>query len=516
MSDDASAPAVTAVAAVAAKQRRTIRDEVLRAQLRPVLALAAAAAALVVLLVLGQYGHVRMQSTNALDDLDAADLQTVLRQASTTQMPVLMRWVATYGLRLPRDESADVPDGHVRLPDGRLVPLNHLMCIVVDGSRIDPLDGRSQGAAPPAWLYAIAALPPDGWVRVPGTLGADEPGRWSALLIRLDDRRVAAIASPNFEMAPLDLLQLVAWFGLISAAGVGAFVALFLLVFRRRFAARSAARLSAPVERLAGAVRAAARAGDASCRVAPEGPVEVAALAQDFNDLQARLGQAISQREVLIASQRDLVASLSHELRTPLAVLRGHAEVLTREPASASAAGTMLRQIEDLHRLLSDLLDMARLESIEATLVCEDVPVQEVVDEMVQRFGAAGWRHGVLVRAGDAPPESAGAHADPRWLRQIAANLLSNAIRHTPPGGLVTVCAGVQGARVRLVVEDSGVGLAAGAIAHDVTGRGAGIGLRLVQRLAAAMQGSLHLEATAEGGTRAVVLLPRAARSSSG
>jgi signal transduction histidine kinase len=512
MSEDASAPAA---AAVAGKLPRTIRDEVLRAQLRPVLALAAAAAALVVLLVLGQYGWVRMQSTNALDDLDASDLQTVLRQASATQMPVLTRWVAAYGLRLPPDEAAGMDATHARLPDGRRVPMNHLMSIVVDGLRVDPLDGRPLGAAPPAWLQAIAALPPDGWVRVPGTLGAVELGRWRALLIKLDDGRVAVIASPDFEMAPLDLMQLVAWMGLISAASVGAFVALFLLAFRRRFAARSAARLSAPVERLASAVRAAARAGDASCRVTPEGPVEVAALARDFNDLQARLVQAIAQRERLIVSQRDLVASLSHELRTPLAVLRGHAEMLAREPASAAAADIMLRQIEDLHRLLSDLLDLARLESIEATLVCEDVPMQAVVEEMVQRFGAAGWRHGVLVRAGDAPPLGTGARADPRWLRQITANLLSNAIRHTPPGGLVTLCTSVQGAQVRLEIEDSGVGLAAGASAHDVAGRGAGIGLRVVQRLAAAMQGSLHHEATPEGGTRAVVLLPRSAQSTS-
>ena len=516
--DGAPAATGSGKARASAAGRRTIREEVLRAQLRPVWALAAAAAVLVALLVMGQYAWVRLDSAHVVDEMDAAEVQSVLREAPRAQMPVLARWLAAYGLHLTVYPSDGVPAGHARLHDGRVVPLSQVLSIVVEGQRTDPSDGRVLGPAPQAWQQAIATLPADGWVRMPGAAGAAgaEPGTWRALLMRLDDKRVAAVAGPDFEIAPLELAGLIALLSVMVAGGTGAFVALFLLAFRRHFAARSAARLSAPVERLAGAVRAAAQAGNPAGRVMPEGPAEVAELAEDFNLLQARLAQAMAQRERVIESQRDLVASLSHELRTPLAVLRGHAEVLSREPTSAPAAGIMLRQVEDLHRLLSDLLDLARLDSIEATLVCEDVPLQEVVEEMVRRFGAAGWRHGVLVRADTAPAAEVAALADPRWLRQIAANLLSNAIRHTPPGGCITLGATIQGAQVRLVIEDSGVGLAAGAAAQDVTGRSAGIGLGVVRRLALAMRGSLRHEVTSEGGTRAVVLLPRSEATAAG
>jgi signal transduction histidine kinase len=226
--------------------------------------------------------------------------------------------------------------------------------------------------------------------------------------------------------------------------------------------------------------------------------------------MQEHLAQALAERERVIDGQRELVAALSHELRTPLAVLRGHAELLSRAASSAAAAQVMLRQIEDLHRLLRDLLDMARLESIEATLVREDVALDAVMDEMIERFGAAAWRQGVVLRAAPTSERRLVARADTRWLRQIVANLLSNAIRHTPPGGLVTLAAQRRGQQVRLIIEDTGNGLDAARVQHDPADRPAGIGLRVVRRLIAAMRGHLILEATDEGGTRATVQLPTA------
>jgi signal transduction histidine kinase len=159
---------------------------------------------------------------------------------------------------------------------------------------------------------------------------------------------------------------------------------------------------------------------------------------------------------------------------------------------------------------LSDLLDMARLESIEATLVVEEVPLAPVIDEMLARFGAAGWRQGVLLRPSQTVDRSLAAQADPRWLRQIVANLLSNAIRHTPQGGLVTLGMQRHGAHVQLIIEDTGTGLDAAGTQPDLAGRGAGLGLRVVRRLVAAMRGSLLLEVTEEGGTRATLRLPAA------
>lgn len=493
----------------------TIRDEVLRSQLRPVIALAFTAALLVGSAILGQYAWLRLQATNPLDEIDAAELRQVLRSASLDQWPVLTRWVAAFGLGMTVGPGDDVPAGQARLPDGRQVPLADVLCLVVDGQRVEPASGRLLGPAPANWQAAIARMAESATLRLGPTDSADSadgagPQSWPALLLRLDPGRVAVVASPDFAFAPSELARLVLLFAALTAAAVAAFVALFLLAFRRRFAARSAERLSAPVERLAAAVRMATADSAAARRVVVEPPAEVAQLAADFNRMQEHLAQALAERERVIDGQRELVAALSHELRTPLAVLRGHAELLSRAAPSAAAAQVMLRQIEDLHRLLSDLLDMARLESIEATLVREDVALDAVLDEMIERFGAAAWRQGVVLRAAPTSERLLVARADARWLRQIVANLLSNAIRHTPPGGLVTLAAQRRGQQVRLIIEDTGSGLDAARVQHDPADRPAGIGLRVVRRLIAAMRGHLILEATDEGGTRATVQLPTA------
>lgn len=493
----------------------TIRDEVLRSQLRPVIALAFTAALLVGSAILGQYAWLRLQATNPLDEIDAAELRQVLRSASLDQWPVLTRWVAAFGLGMTVGPGDDVPAGQARLPDGRLVPLADVLCLIVDGQRVEPASGRLLGPAPANWQAAIARMAESATLRLGPTDSADSadgagPQSWPALLLRLDPGRVAVVASPDFAFAPSELARLVLLFAALTAAAVAAFVALFLVAFRRRFAARSAERLSAPVERLAAAVRMATADSAAARRVVVEPPAEVAQLAADFNRMQEHLAQALAERERVIDGQRELVAALSHELRTPLAVLRGHAELLSRAAPSAAAAQVMLRQIEDLHRLLSDLLDMARLESIEATLVREDVALDAVLDEMIERFGAAAWRQGVVLRAAPTSERLLVARADARWLRQIVANLLSNAIRHTPPGGLVTLAAQRRGQQVRLIIEDTGSGLDAARVQHDPADRPAGIGLRVVRRLIAAMRGHLILEATDEGGTRATVQLPTA------
>lgn len=272
----------------------TIRDEVLRSQLRPVIALAFTAALLVGSAILGQYAWLRLQATNPLDEIDAAELRQVLRSASLDQWPVLTRWVAAFGLGMTVGPGDDVPAGQARLTDSRQVPLADVLCLVVDGQRVEPASGRLLGPAPANWQAAIARMDESATLRLGPTDSADSAGpqSWPALLLRLDPGRVAVVASPDFAFAPSELARLVLLFAALTAAAVAAFVALFLLAFRRRFAARSAERLSAPVERLAAAVRMATADSAAARRVVVEPPAEVAQLAADFNRMQEHLAQA--------------------------------------------------------------------------------------------------------------------------------------------------------------------------------------------------------------------------------
>ena len=487
----------------------SIRQELLRAQLRPVIALALAAAAFISVLIIGQYTWLRLQATNPLNEIEVQDLRQVLSQATPEQWPVLVRWIAVYGLAMTVDETKGVPPGYARLADGQQVRLSQVVSVIVAGQHRDASNGQYLGVTNLSLEKILEQLPPQGSRRLSVAEVADAglPVGWLSLLIRLDAERVAILSSPDYSMAPSDLAVLV--LSVFAAVGIGSglFVTVFLFAFRRYFADRSATRLSAPLQRLTTAVREAAAERDAKRRVQVEPPIEVAQLASDFNRMQEHLAQALAEREQVITSQRELVTMLAHELRTPLAVLRGHAEVLERAVESATQARVMLNQIEDLHRLLSDLLDMARLESIEATMVLEEVQLGVVAHEMLQRFAAAAWRHGVLLRQGQDTDPNAMVWADARWLRQMVANLLSNAIRHTPEGGLVTLAVRGRGDYVELLVEDTGIGLSAAKVVNDVVERGAGVGLVVVRRLAQAMRGSLLLQINEHGGTSAILKL---------
>jgi signal transduction histidine kinase len=97
--------------------------------------------------------------------------------------------------------------------------------------------------------------------------------------------------------------------------------------------------------------------------------------------------------------------------------------------------------------------------------------------------------------------------ADPRWLRQVIANLLANAIRHTPNGGCVSVSAGKNGGQAFIRIDDTGPGIGHGQPTVDYIGRNAGIGLRVVRSLLASMGGAINTEPNEDGGTATILWL---------
>jgi len=99
----------------------TIRDALLRAQLRPVPALAVAAATVIGLPIAAQYAWPRLHVTNPLDEIPADEIRQVLRAGTPEQLPVLTRWIAALGLGMTVETRAGVPPGQARLPDGRQV-----------------------------------------------------------------------------------------------------------------------------------------------------------------------------------------------------------------------------------------------------------------------------------------------------------------------------------------------------------------------------------------------------------
>jgi two-component system CheB/CheR fusion protein len=209
----------------------------------------------------------------------------------------------------------------------------------------------------------------------------------------------------------------------------------------------------------------------------------------------------------------EFLAALAHELRNPLAPMRNAVAILARkgsqDPEVAWSQGVIERQIESLSRLIGDLLDIERIARGKLALRKERVALEAVVDMALEssrpHVNAGGHRLAVLLPAEPAPLD-----ADPARLAQAFATLLTNAAKHTPARGTISLSAAVEGREVVVAVEDSGEGLDAQAAAR-LLAEGAGVGLRLVLGIIALHGGRVEVRSAGTGrGSEFVVRLPRA------
>ncbi len=264
--------------------------------------------------------------------------------------------------------------------------------------------------------------------------------------------------------------------------------------------------LTAPLRAMEHAAAAMA-AGEHGQRVQTSSRDEVGRLAAAFNAMAAELDATDQLR-------RDLVANASHELRTPISALRAVLENLVDGVAEADeqTLRAMLGQTERLQRLVAQLLDLSRLEAGAEVLDARRFDIVALLDEVAEETTAP-----VAV-------ESAGSlevSGDPERLRQVVANLVENAVRHTPAGELVRLRASARaGGGVLLEVVDAGPGIApadrervferfvrADAARAREEG-GAGLGLAIARWIVDLHGGTIRAEAAEPRGCRMVVSLP--------
>jgi signal transduction histidine kinase len=241
-----------------------------------------------------------------------------------------------------------------------------------------------------------------------------------------------------------------------------------------------AAGMTSPLRQMTVAARRMAR-GDYSVSVPAVGADEVGQLGRAFNTMASDLGAVDRQR-------RDLVANVSHELRTPLAALTVVLENLVDGVGSDPAAlQTALGQAERLSRLVEDLLDLARVDAGKAPLSTASVELGPLLEACVAETRTNGRP---VTYEFDAPADLV-VDADPDRLSQLVVNLLDNASRHSPRGGVVTVRAGIDGERYHLEVIDSGPGIPIadrgrvfepfGTLSASGEGGGTGLGLAIAR-----------------------------------
>ncbi|MFJ9426268.1 sensor histidine kinase [Streptomyces sp. NPDC101249] len=302
---------------------------------------------------------------------------------------------------------------------------------------------------------------------------------------------------PRFDMSPVNKAKVV------GAAGL-------VLAFTVAVTAVVATRLVRPLRAL---TAAAQQPPELHVRVPVTTRDETGILAEAFNDLTER-------RERLEAQRKAMVSDIAHELRTPLTNIRGWLEVTRDGVVDPDPA--LLSALHDealvLQRIIDDLQDLAAADAGTLRLHREPVRVGDLLDQVAGAHGAAADAAGVALRTG--VEGELWLDADPVRMRQALGNLVSNALRHTPADGTVTLTARRDADRIVLTVADTGGGIAPEDLPHVFdrfwraeksrsrrTG-GSGLGLSIVRHLLAAHDGTVVADSTPGHGAEFTLSLP--------
>lgn len=240
---------------------------------------------------------------------------------------------------------------------------------------------------------------------------------------------------------------------------------------------------------------------------------ELDRLIDSFNQMSGRLKASFEQ-------MRQFSTDVSHELRTPLTAIQGQLEVAlftaTRKEQLQEAIENALQDVERLANLVRALLLLSQSESGQIPMNKATVDLGELVDELVDQFQIPAEAHSIRLQASH--DAFVLCEADRTQLERVITNLLSNAIKYTPPGGWVRCSAESAGANVRLVVEDSGVGIPDSHLPHIFDRfyrvpdpnpeKGLGLGLSFVAAIVRAHGGEIHVASRVGQGSRFAVILP--------
>lgn len=339
---------------------------------------------------------------------------------------------------------------------------------------------------------------------------SDPRTQWGASLGRIVAITMIGTSFTWFLALPLIIVIL------LIALGIGALIA---------------RQISRRLERLTLATSDVA-AGNFARRIIVDREDELGRLSADFNAMAAQLQQrehALSaeaaRAEAALQANKRLVANVSHELRTPLTTLRGYVEVLEQEYGDALPQRDLAvihGEVDRLTGMIEDLFTLARAEAQQLPLTIETVDARALVTRLVETLAPLARRNRQIELICALPADLPLVQADRGRLEQVLLNLVQNALRHTPTGGIIAIEGTASVNNVALSVADTGEGIAPEELplvferfyrsdqsrARE-TG-GAGLGLALARELAHAMGGEINATSDLGRGSRFTVMLSRA------
>jgi two-component system cell cycle sensor histidine kinase PleC len=244
---------------------------------------------------------------------------------------------------------------------------------------------------------------------------------------------------------------------------------------------------------------------------------------------RAREAEHAARLETELASKvkSEFIANMSHELRTPLNTVIGFAKLIG-ESRRRQLTSDQVVEYADLIRdaathlltVINDILDISKMQSGKYTLDAREIDLKEIVEAAVASFARNAADLGVSIESHVAPAVPT-VRGDAAKLRQVFNNLISNAVKFTPPGGLVSVSAGsLADGGAAITIRDTGVGMTKDEIAialtpfsqvdasHSRWREGAGLGLPIAKALVQLHGGKLEVRSAKSAGTEVAVTLP--------
>jgi signal transduction histidine kinase len=234
--------------------------------------------------------------------------------------------------------------------------------------------------------------------------------------------------------------------------------------------------------------------------------------------------EAVAELERLSRAKSDFVSIVSHEFRTPLTGIQGFSEMMQSEDLTIDEmreyAGDINKDAHRLNRMITEMLDLDKMESGRMELHHEPVDLNLLVSEAAERVRPNAPRHPLTLRLDPMVGEVSG---DRDKLTQVMANLLSNAVKYSPDGGEIVVSTRAEGGTAHVVVRDHGLGIPQGALdsIFERYGRveslatrhiqGTGLGLPIVRQIVQLHGGAVWVESTVGEGSVFHVTLPRSA-----
>jgi len=250
---------------------------------------------------------------------------------------------------------------------------------------------------------------------------------------------------------------------------------------------------------------------------APNSKDEIRRLADTFNNMLDKIERSF-------AAQRHFMQDISHELRTPLTILKGELEVALKRDRSQDEYSSILRsnleEINNINRIVENLLMLLRFDAGEAALKKEPVDIAALLESVVNDLRTMAVQKGLAINFSYDGSEKIILEADREKLRRAFLNIIDNAVKYTPQKGVISVTLDRERDFVRVVLKDTGIGIAKEDLPFifdrfyradkSRTDSSFGLGLSIVKSIVESHRGSVEAESVPKEGTVFTVRLPMA------